>query len=256
LTRAPRPTPGPTLTGDEEQTLVLNLLKENGGCQLPCWWGFTPGETDWQAAESFLLSHGKRIEEYRDSQATIYSLDFHIPRHGSQINQDYYTTGSKIIDVITVHAVPPVHDGKVDSGDNQFSEDYKYYMLPQMLAMHGQPSQIFLRTFSDTPTGWLPFNLLLFYPEQGILISYYGPADKEGKILRMCPHQVDVRLWLWSSEHIMSLEHLTNMGGSPIGDMSGFRSLVEATEMSVEQFYQAFVQPNNKMCLKTPADIW
>ena len=55
LTHAPRPTLGPTLTNDEEQTLVLNLLQENGGCELPCWWGFTPGETAWATAERFFL---------------------------------------------------------------------------------------------------------------------------------------------------------------------------------------------------------
>jgi hypothetical protein len=54
----------------------------------------------------------------------------------------------------------------------------------------------------------------------------------------------------------MSLERLVNMGSSPIGGMSGFRPLEEATGMSVEQFYQSFVQPNNNRCLETPADLW
>jgi hypothetical protein len=256
LLRISRPTPGPTLTNDEEQTLVLKLLKENGGCRLPCWWGFTPGEAAWPVAESFFLSNGKRIGEYRDPRSTVYSLDFHIPLHNSQINQDYYTIGGNTIDLITVGAVPPESDNELDYRDIQFAEDWKSYMLPQMLAVYGQPRQILLRTFSDTPTGWLPFNLLLFYPEQGILVSYYGPAGKNGKTLRMCPYQVDVRLWLWSSEHAMPLEHLAGMGSSPIGDMSGFRSLEEATGMSVEQFYQSFVQPSSKACLETPTGMW
>ncbi len=255
-TPAPRSTPAPTLTDDEEQTLVLDLLKENGGCRLPCWWGFTPGKTSWQIAESFFVSQGKKIGKYRDSQTTDYTIYFHIPLHGSQINQDYYTVNGDTIDVITIRAVPPIRNDKLVYGDAQFTNDWRPYTLPRMLADYGQPQQIFLRTFSDTPTGWLPFNLLLFYPEQGIFVSYYGPAEKSEETLRACLDQTDIRLWLWSPEHTMSLERLVNMGSSPIGDLSGFRSLEEATGMSVEQFYQSFVQPNHKTCLETPADMW
>ena len=251
-----RATPAPTLTDDEEQTLVLDLLKKNGECQLPCWWGFTPGKTSWQIAESFFVSAGKKIGKYRDSQTTIYTIYFHIPLHGSQINQDYYTVNDDTIDVITISAVPPTRNGELVYGDAQFARDWRSYTLPQLLTDYGQPQQIFLRTFSDTPTGWLPFNLLLFYPEQGILVSYYGPAEKDKGTLRACLNQTDVRLWLWSPEHTMSLERLANMGSSPIGNMAGFRRLEEATGMSVEQFYQSFVQPNNKRCLETPADMW
>jgi hypothetical protein len=41
----PSPTLVPTLTADQEQALVLDLLQNNAGCRLPCWWGFTPGKT-------------------------------------------------------------------------------------------------------------------------------------------------------------------------------------------------------------------
>jgi len=32
--------------------------------------------------------------------------------------------------------------------------------------------------------------------------------------------------------------------------------LEEATGMSIEQFYQAFSQPDNQLCLYVPADLW
>jgi hypothetical protein len=47
-TYTPRPTvtpsltPLPTLDPDAAATLVLELLDNNGGCSLPCWWGATP----------------------------------------------------------------------------------------------------------------------------------------------------------------------------------------------------------------------
>jgi len=87
-------------------------------------------------------------------------------------------------------------------------------------------------------------------------VRYHGPAQKLGKTLRLCPSQADVGLVLWSPEYSMTLDRLANLGNEVVGDMSWFRSLEEATGMSVEQFYQSFVQPNNKLCLETPTNMW
>ncbi len=256
-TRRPSPTPAPTMTADEEQALVLNLLQDNGNCRLPCWWGFTPGETVWATAESFFLSHGKKIGEHDDSQVAVYTVSFYIPNHGSRINQNYSTTNSERIDAITVHAILPRRDDQLVYGDVQFAKDWGPYMLPQMLTTYGQPSKVFLETFTGTPDGGQPpFSLLLYYPEKGILVRYYGPVEERGKTLRVCPSQADISLWLWSPEHSMTLDRIANLGGLPLGDLSGFRSLEEATGMSVEKFFQSFVRPNNKTCLETPIDMW
>jgi hypothetical protein len=256
-TRRSSPTPVATMTADKEQALVLSLLQDNGKCRLPCWWGFTPEETAWQVAESFFLSHGKRIGTYRDSQGTVYSVDFYIPNHGSRINQDYYTTNGDGIDVIIVRAVPAVHDEKLDYGDAQLARDWSLYMLPQMLTTYGQPSEVFLETFTGTPDGGRPpFSLLLFYPENGILVRYHGPAEKTGETLRLCPSQADVGPVLWSPEYSMTLDRLANLGNELVGDMSGFHSLEEATGMSVDEFYQTFKNANKKTCFETPVDMW
>jgi len=149
-------TPVPTLTADKMQALVRKMLQDNGGCELPCWWGFTPGKTAWQVAENFFLSHGKKIGEYDNSQVTVYTVDFYIPNHGSRINQDYYTINGDVIDVIIARAVPAVHDEQLDYGDAQLAGDWSLYMLPQMLTTYGQPSEVLLETFTGTPDGGRP----------------------------------------------------------------------------------------------------
>jgi len=253
-TRTPHPTPAPTLTADEEQVLVLDLLQDNGGCRLPCWWGFTPGETLWQTAEAFFTLYGKRVFEYKNPPLTIYSIFFYISRHDlQQLNQDYIVEDS-IVNTINVHAVPPTRGDEFVYGDAQFAKDWERYMLSQMLSAYGQPSQIFLGVYI-APT--MPFDLLLFYPEKGILVRYTAPAERVDSIFRMCPYRTDITLWLWPPERDMSLEYIANVGGFPMGDdMSYFQSLAEATGMSAEQFYQTFAQPGNQTCLETPADMW
>ena len=46
-TRTPTatPLPFPTLESAEMQSFIAEMLSTNGGCELPCWWGITPGET-------------------------------------------------------------------------------------------------------------------------------------------------------------------------------------------------------------------
>jgi hypothetical protein len=54
----------------------------------------------------------------------------------------------------------------------------------------------------------------------------------------------------------MTFEDIGRVATGRVGDVGDYRSLEEATEMSIEQFYQIFVQPDNQTCLETPADLW
>lgn len=40
----------PTLSTSGADLLISDLLINNGGCKLPCWWGIMPGETPWNEA--------------------------------------------------------------------------------------------------------------------------------------------------------------------------------------------------------------
>jgi len=195
----------------------------------------------------------------RSSQQTSYSVYFDVPHHDLRIYQ-YYLVTDDTIDIISIHAVPPERDEEFVYGDAQFAEDLKPYMLPQLLAVYGQPPQVFLKTYSNAPDR-LPFSLLLFYPDQGILVEYNGPIGEEGKrygpigegeMIRICPWRSEINLWLWSPERAMTIGRVT---GDYI-DVSDYRSLEEVTGMSIEQFYQTFSQPDNQTCLETPADLW
>lgn len=251
-TRTPRPTPAPTLSADEEQAIVLNLLQNNAGCRLPCWWGFMPGETSWEMAQTYFLSIGKAIGEYRDGQSLNCEVDFAISQHKVTIDQLYVVNENKIIDMINV----------VASGYGQeVVNAWQRYMLPHFLAAYGQPSQVLLKTFSGVSgvPKVPPFHLLLYYPQQGIMVRYIDDAEKMEGTLRLCPQQSPgVTLWLWSPEQHMTLQDIadTGLGGFPDNELPSFQSVEEATGISVEQFYQTFVQPDNQTCLETPVDLW
>lgn len=249
---APSPTIAPTLTTDQEQTLVLELLQSNAGCRLPCWWGFTPGKTTWQTAQAFFASLGKFPQVYGNN---VYTVDFNLPKHDISIS--LYIMGTKAIDVIWVGA-GMVRNNEAVFGDPLFARDLQRYMLPQLLTTYGQPKEILIRTFSEAPDGgWIPFHLLLFYPQEGILIDYQGPGERKGDRLRWCPQNTNIALWLWSPEHKWTLEDIARIGlNFSLEELLTYRPLEEATGMRQETFYETFKDANNRICLETPVDLW
>ncbi len=252
---APSPTKAPTLTANQEGELAIGLLKNNANCRLPCWWGFAPGKTAWQTARTFFESLGKVPAEYRDTNMLNYSVDFRIPKHDVAIGQIYIVENGSI-DAIWVSS-GTVRDHETIYGDSHFAEDWQRYFLPQLLATYGQPSQILVRTFRSAPEAFIPFNLLLFYPKQGILVWYYGPTTRRGERIRICPQQSDITLALWPPEQELTLGNIASWGlGLPIEEVLEFRPLEEATGINMETFYQTFKNANNPACFETPVGLW
>jgi hypothetical protein len=245
------------MTADKEYAFVSRMLQDNSGCRLPCWWGFTPGETSWQTVQAFFASLGKRIETWSVDNVQNYTVYFDIPDY-QHYHRQFYSVKGGAVEMISIGTVPPVDkDGRPAYGDPQFAEDWRAYMLPQILGVYGQPSQVVLGVSRDTP--WLPFDLLLFYPEKGILVQYSGPAEnEEWEIFRVCPHGVEITLYLWMPKQYTTLADIPGIGSYTYAtdEMSSLRSLEEATGLSIEQFYQTFSQLDSQTCLETPADLW
>ena len=55
LTPTPAGLTVPTLPPSEAESRIISLLEDNGGCRFPCFWGFTPGQTDMVTVSTFLL---------------------------------------------------------------------------------------------------------------------------------------------------------------------------------------------------------
>jgi len=234
---SPTPTAAPTLTADKERTLVLDLLQNNAGCQLPCWWGFTPGKTTWQTAQTFFASLGKMPAEYHDLGMTNYTVSFKVPEQIDQI----YIVNSGIIEMIWAY-----------TGNSQ------RYMLPQLLSSYGRPADVWVRTYRNVREGELPFFVVLFYPQQGIMAMYVDSAERQGEKVRECPQQIGSALWLWVPGRKLTLEDIARIGVGfgPAEDVPNYRPLDEATGLSVDIFYKTFKNASNRTCLETPANMW
>lgn len=237
----------PTPVGRDLDEKVLWLFETNNGCPLPCWWGITPGYTTWAIAEPFFDAFAITILSASFPESVVYT--------------PVIPFSSEIYEVSDIHSLITVHDGIVDSilisvaGGGLDPDTLTQYTLSEFLNTYGQPSEIWLSTYgSSFEENDLPFFVVLFYPEHGIVASYSDNGVRLGDSVHGCPQQNPVAtLYLWSPHGNLTFEDLVNSSSAFNRE---YLSLEEATEMDVATFYEIFKNPDNTTCLETPASLW
>ena len=217
-------TPQSTLTTEEGKALVLELIASNGGCQLPCWWGITPGETSWDDTRSFL----ETFTTISNLSTNLYGVTYrNLPENVSD--------GA-------VGATISVNDGLVQTIVTDV-----YYPLSEVLAIYGQPSEVRIFVDSQSIDTLAPFVIALYY-EQGFLAVFRGKTNK-GVPSQICPSSIggNQTVWfLWSPNLEMPFEKAGRQAllfVSP-ADKS-FRKLEETTDMNVRSFYETYRDVEN-----------
>jgi len=242
------PTPLPTLPADQAKALMLDLFRNNAGCQLPCWWGITPGQTPWETAQRFLATFASGIEQGSSAEHQFYTVYLIVPTEIYPYRVEFYPVLTQDYDVVNgIIEMVVVQPGLVS-----------IYDLPELLKTYGSPTEVWLRTYNQAREGDLQFDVVLFYPKQGILARYATQAKAVGSRIRGCPqHKPATTLALWSPERALTFSEATSQTAEiRIEDWWPYLSLQEATGMDVETFYQTFKKSDNSICLETPANLW
>jgi hypothetical protein len=141
-----------------------------------------------------------------------------------------------------------------------FGQISAFYMLPSVLSKLGPPESVHILTFGKSGMEgmqYTDFDLLLMYPDQGILIDYNTKKRIAGKNVLGCMANALVEMEL-----------------SPLGDRDAFfnrliktkyenyqenyKPLEELTSMSVGEFYRIY-RKSTDQCLPIPIDklpVW
>jgi len=235
----------PTLTTDESQKIVRDLLENNAGCRLPCWWGITPGETTWVGARQILEKVSSFMSEPR-SEETFY-VDLHVLLPYPQDSADYME-----------------HSYHVENGVVDYIDVYNFnlapnYALPNLLKSYGQPDEIWIRTFPKAERGIQHFLIDVFYGKLGILAEYgTGDPMKEvnGNLQNCLITDMDspfLDLWSPKTQNLSFQEAKTFIDTVNLPEP---KPLFEATGMDVKTFYETFKNSKTNVCLETPKKLW
>lgn len=232
--------PLPTLDTEGAQILLDELLLNNAGCYLPCFWGITPGKTTWLEAKRFLETFAS-LTGIRVINGEIRYGSFHIPFPNDMgtIAHTYYIENNTVV-MITAY-----------NGD--LAPDF---YLPVLFNTYGQPDSIFIRTFREEEQNSQPFLLDLYYTDQGILMEYSGGNIEDlGEHLRICLAEMrSPFIYLWSPDLRMTFNEAqelfldTESLPEPI-------PLQDATGMDISTFYENYTD-SGTVCIETPKEIW
>ena len=246
LTWTPSPIPTytavPTLPIDEAKDLAADLLMNNAGCSLPCWWGFTPGETSWETVRDLLgqLDDDLFVVELEDS---VFFANPKIP------------VPTELVSIYPSY-IYVVRDGIISSIEIYDYIGHPNFTFIEILTTYGKPNEVWIRTYSSDYDGGMPFGVALFYKDIGLTIQYHWPGQLiDNKIQGCFPHAGIPWIWVWDPA-----EELTFLEGDGVlrwyQERWPFLPLGESSEIDVDTFYELFMNPSNTICIETPAELW
>ena len=237
----------------EIDNFVQELFLSPPQCQLPCWWGFTPGKTTLKEMDTFLATYASnRVAQPARNGVPSLALvqiggqEFGLPQIDIVFQDEVLTN-------ITLEGL---------------SQEYaKSYFLPEVLKTYGTPSQVCALPYDEK---YLPVDdgasgsfiqensdpskliLLLSYQERGIEITYKFKGSETCCMMKASlglPESVRLILQKEQTSQLPSAE-ITCEGKQYIPGKSaafnpppssGFRPIEEVADLNVDTFYQRFL---------------
>jgi hypothetical protein len=246
-TPTPWPTlpPLPTIPPQERGQVYRELMNSNGGCELPCWWGFEMGKTSLEEVRQFYAAFDAfMIEQVGDSGRSALYVTFVDP---------------KIEDGIQVRHLFRVQDSIVIEAEVQVRSQPKY-QIASILQQLGPPSEVWMWAIPEPYEGVLPTRFRLYFPEQGILVLYGTGGVRIGDEVNVCFDRrggAILRLWdpvIWDPDGTKGFIERAN--DSSELTLEGDHPIEEVSNWDTEQFYTVLTDPEGLDCLRTPADLW
>jgi hypothetical protein len=283
-TDTPKPTatwtPIPTYSLDQAYQQITNWVDDNGGCQLPCLWGFTPGKTSledmdhlYATFEEMYLSEDIGIWVSRHDDRGGLSLIIYSDDTQTNIDMSYDFKGEEKLKLITVHAkaFQVIGSGSERElhymfGSNELLEFVDEYTLSSLLRNYGEPTSILIAPYFDerpevSGPSWIWFSIVLIYEDQGVLAEYIMPRRMIGDDFAACVDQnLEISIVTWDTSKALEFGEIANATTAFYGISEAFidyfKPLEEATSLSIEEFTEIFKEPGTDACVYTPMEMW
>ena len=239
----------PLLSHDEAR--IVELLTTNGGCELPCWWGVTPGQTSVQDAQYLFQSYGKAISVCpRSSGETQYKVGLFGRYDAGLLDSTVRHIFSEQDGAVAWIRV--VGEPSVWTSSRHLVQDWHRYSLAEVLSRLGPPSQVVL-DFKREGCGEA-YQLGIVYDELGTLIQFGGKVQRTPDTVVICPRLNEVTrfgLFLTTPGSGLALEE--QLSGSSYG--CARVRIEDGVGMSVDEFHHIYLDPEAETCLEIPEEL-
>ena len=130
--------------------------------------------------------------------------------------------------------------------------DINQYLFSQLLKDYGNPEEVWVEGLID-PTSNNPFIVYFYYPQKGIIATFWVDAVDLGDKLQVCPGKISpIVLVLWEPD---GFESFIDFTGNTYGldyIRKENRSLI-SLEQSTNQ---TLVEISESNCFETPKKLW
>jgi hypothetical protein len=277
---APTPTNLPSLSTETRKDVLTSFVRENGGCQLPCILGLTPGIST-QPEVSTFMSYFQINSHEAESQLNDLSIDTFADKDWSGAYLSFFENRINV----SVSLASQITEGKVERvllfgqamqlmdvgakklyGDPYYDDLLKSFSLSTILEVYGQPDQVIIRPFPDdlghpSPPAQYTFGFVLFYPKQGFVVEYISVREEEENNFVGCPTKSYItQISSWDTNESLSIseaiKYFSNLDGISAGNISEYKQLQDATPLSLADFYNIFRRSNSTECINTSKALW
>ena len=238
------------------QANIIAALDANGDCKFPCWWGINPGQTIQEKA--FALLEQIRFPPIQDTVGGWY-YNFVLFSGADQHNSIDYEIHlqDKVVSYIFIR-------GQGYNNRSSFLRIWKSVSPEKVITNYGTPSRVWVELKTggcegNIPCATTPYELWLFYDEQGFLIQYTGSVDNKSTYI-FCPTFNEtgnlggsIEIYLKSSQDPRPLESFT---GYPPEILNNYKDIATVTGMSLDKFSAYIIQAIQPFCFSTPINIW
>ncbi len=240
----------PTKSPELASTEISQFGVTNGGCELPCWWGITPGRTTWSEAGEFLRQLGWRYVWHSadGANATLVPVD---PKSAPN---NPFTVGwiNGTDETPTFSLKLAISDGVVNfiAASGTGSKYHARTLLQDL----GAPDDIVIHV-SPGPHSPPPFTVVFKY-EHGVYAYYAFEAETDvtAKVYRGCPGDTSPHLYLTSAEAMQPMDQF--LGEMFKGVAHKPLPITEATGLSEAEFIEIAISDAASACVVTAMDLW
>jgi hypothetical protein len=235
----------PTISLDQQKSIVEAMFN-NPICSLPCWWGITPGITEWSEAEKILNMMGISPEKYNS---------YTVNENSEEVTYDNYEiryeTTKETIERFSLH----VRKTTVNVLSISFIESFENYSIHNILKGYGKPSEILIYTNEySLGDGALPFSTVLIYENERFIVDYREQGEVEGNYVKACIAHTIPAIQIFSS--FFPNELLLSHPYERFEEHKIAKTIEEATGMTVEAFYNQYLNASDEICIQTLAELW
>lgn len=261
---SPTPTntlvPVPTLLPKEQEAYLLDLINTNGGCELPCFFGINPGESQWEDIRRMQGPIHTRDSYVPDAEGLLYMmLNINQKKFGN-LELVFSGSGDTITHIVAtagIHAFNPYPSTKSSVYSPAFAQALEKYHFSSVLSQYGEPSRILVYAQGQIePNSGTMFTTWLIYDDLGLGIKYQFENVMEqldSGAFRVCPdfsYIYTIRL------HLQSAQEKTPVEEMPGSDAPFFskqlKPLEESTSLTIKDFYTLFINADKGVCFDVP----